>query len=349
MSRLSINTSPGKRTTTPKKLNSPNVKLVPAYSPDERYFVPRGSRLEKSKTMELFHLKVEDDIEVRLKTLGDALYRLSVTNNDVEDVIDSIIRFGRHKTYDKYQPTSILNLCYTAKKCPADTLLLTLAIGAIMVCVGNRPSNSEMKEFYNLAVGLRKRTHEFTLYSDNPRKGRDTLEKIINIFRLGKRTLDEDIEQLLGLKEKFIDLSDQSAQSIESMPSEQPVKPRAVVRVSFDEKALICQELLTKPRDDALEQLVSIGDIEYFKTFANLLKNENSKVDLSRYAKIAKEWFSIWDTAYQGVLYVWDQFIHDTTFEIVYMFIVTSEEYTPYMFIGLMSLAQQYFEQQAEN
>ncbi|EAY20327.1 hypothetical protein TVAG_193030 [Trichomonas vaginalis G3] len=345
MSKLSSLTTPQKRTITPKK-SSPGPQLVPAYSPHGKTSMPSPMKLEKSKTMELFHLQVEDDIEVRLKTLGDSLYRLSVTNNDLEEVIRSIIKFGRHKTYDKYPPASILNICFTAQKCPPDTLLLTLAIGAIMVCVGNKPSPDETKKFYDLAIGLRKHANKFTLYSDNPKKGKEVLEKIIRIFRLSRGTLDEDIEQLLGVKEKFYDLSDQSFQSNESLQKAAEPKKRDIPRVTFDEKTITCQGLIGKSKMDALEELVSIGDIEYFKTFAQMLIDEYPDIDLTRYKNIAHKWFSIWDTAYQGVLFVWKEFITDPTFEVVLMFLVISDEFPPYLFIGITSLAKEYFEKQ---
>ena len=66
--------------------------------------------------------------------------------------------------------------------------------------------------------------------------------------------------------------------------------------------------------------------------------NEFSEIDKERYLTIKEKWFSKWETAYQGVHYVWNLFLEDETFKISIMMYVLPPSFSSFMKIGLKSI-----------
>ena len=316
----SISKSPSKlgnsRTQTP-------IKLVAAYTSKEKEKKVSSPSFRRMPTQEFTGLlSPRKDIDPQFKEITDAIYELSAGRGNLEKAIKSLQKFCNFLPYETYNYDNVIGLCTGSQNCPVDTMLYTLAIGAIMIINNNPIKEAQREKFITYATRLVYSSERYVTFKDQ-KFPRSRAEQLLAIFKTGRCDYKfKDVNEFLDVEiDKLIYENEKERDS----------------KIAERRRQIMMATLV--PKRDAIIKLFEENNFNEIIASGEVLIKITPQELLERYLAIKREWFSKWETAYQGVLYIWKLFREDKTFSLPIMLGVMENSYASFACFGIKDLA----------
>ena len=288
----------------------------------------------------------------------DALYIAIARLNQIhtktkEDILESAHQIALFsftislKDYPFKHISQLLRICKTK-----EILLLFLILAAQMYLAGNSISDKIKENLHEIAKILMK-NHEEIFVFESEKVVHDLLHNVVDVFENKSNKINFEFYNLLPQEMLQNELQTSSKDStsptkkikkvkrkstglrglntlVNQNDSEEEVLPEILDSDAMDYTNYTKAEIIQMLRRKEKKNLIRSGKVNIYKA---------STDERNKYFEAKRDLFKNWDTAYQGVNTIWDLFLNNDNFDLTMMLAVLSDEFQPYAFAGLHSLA----------
>lgn len=298
---------------------------------------------------------------------GYTSYDILVTNlsnfifstDSVKEAVEWFITFLHDLDYKTFSFAKILHLDKIMKSESIDLSLLILIIFAKMMNAGNQPSAEQRRQALAIINSIKKSNDDFTLFDETKENPYELLIDVNDIISLKNKKIEFDFDSIvpkLDLKSKSVEGFSPSSSTPKKIGSPLRRKSSGVRSLSnfCDDNDTgerireLSPKLVKSPkkrlykrrftRDEVID-IIKKNEMFELKKSGKIALFLAEQEEADMYNNICNKFFKKWDTAYQGVMLIWNKFETDDDFYLPCIIALLRNSFYSFAVVGLRSLS----------